>query len=102
MIDPTLETHLLEEARINLPKNAKRQVQILGYFVDSPVAIEQGKLFAELQINRGHVKTLIDKGLIQEQKVEEYRNHYDDDTIKRISHLPFLEAIKNTIHSIKY
>ncbi|HLS60159.1 MAG TPA: primosomal protein N' [Virgibacillus sp.] len=101
MIEPALETHLLEEARINLPKNAKRQVQILGYFVDSPVAIEQGKLFAELQINRGHVKTLIDKGLLQEQKVEEYRNPYDDDSFERTSPLPLLEEQKNAIQPIK-
>src|SRR5690625_1879583 len=101
MIEPALETHLLEEARINLPKNAKRQVQILGYFVDSPIAIEQGKLFAELQINRGHVKTLIDKGLLQEQKVEEYRNPYDDDSFERTALLPLLEEQKNAIQPIK-
>lgn len=101
MIEPALETHLLEEARINLPRNAKRQVQILSYFVDSPVAIEQGNLFNRLQINRNHVKTLIDKGLLQEHKVEIYRNPYDDDSFEQTTPLPLLEEQENAIQPIK-
>jgi len=101
MIEPAVKTHLLEEAHINLPKNAKRQVQILRYFIDFPELIEQDKLFNKLQINRSHVKTLIDKGLLQEQKVEEYRNPYDDDSFERTSPLPLLEEQKNAIQPIK-
>src|SRR5690625_1759295 len=100
MIEPALETHLLEESRINLPKNAKRQVQILGYFVDSPVAIEQGKLFAELKINRGHVKTLLDKNILTEEKVEVYRDPYKDKTFKRTTHLKLTEEQEKALKLI--
>src|SRR5699024_6041568 len=82
-IQPAVEPHKLEETLIDLPKNAKRQSQLLHFFIEHPDAISQNKLLRTLNLNRANVKALIDKGLLTEEKQEVFRNPYDDQQFTR-------------------
>lgn len=59
-----------------LPANAHRQKAILQFFLTHHEPIEQKKLYARLQINNHHVKSLLAKKLLRSEKKEVYRNPY--------------------------
>jgi len=78
MIKPNQAPYQLEEALLELPKNAKKQWKLLHFFVEHPEEIEQNRLIKHLQTSRSTIKALIDKSLLISTKVEVYRNPYDD------------------------
>lgn len=101
IIKPTQSYDLLKEAILELPGNAKVQQQIISFFIENYAPIEQGKLLSLLKVNRTNVKSLIDKQLLTEDKVEIYRNPYDDDSIIRTQDLELTDEQQNAITPIK-
>jgi len=110
-IQPAVEPHKLEETLIDLPKNAKRQSQLLHFFIEHPDAISQNKLLRTLNLNRANVEALIDKGLLTEEKQEVFRNPYDDQQFTRTTArqltteqqqaiIPIQNAIKTEQHGV--
>jgi len=110
-IQPAIDPHRLEEALVDLPKNAKRQSQLLHFFIENPDAISQNKLLRTLNMNRANVKALIDKGLLTEEKREVFRNPYDDQQFRRTTArqltteqqqaiIPIQNAIKAEQHGV--
>ena len=111
MIKPARAPHLLEEALMDIPKNANRQRQLLAFFMEHPEEIEQGLLINKLHTNRNAIKALIDKSLITSYKTEVYRNPYDDDAFEpttalklteqqQIAIIPIKEDIANNKHEV--
>lgn len=111
MVKPSRDNHLLEEALLDLSKNAKKQQQLLAYFIEHTEPIEQKLLLQKIQTTPGTIKTLVDKSLLEVYKVEIYRNPYDDDAIVQTSPMvltdqqetaikPIKEKIANDVHDV--
>ncbi|QDP40129.1 primosomal protein N' [Radiobacillus deserti] len=70
----------LEEAMIDLPKQATKQWEILKYFSANEIEeVNQKTLLSILKTTRASLKPLLDKGILQEYKKETYRNPYQRD-----------------------
>lgn len=89
----------LHEALENLPKHATRQKEIIQFFIDHHKPIEQKKLFSSLNITRQNLKPLFEKHLIQEEKVEVYRNPYEGE-FEKTEHLPLTDEQQRAIEPI--
>lgn len=100
MLKPAKPGHLLEEALLDLPKQAKKQKIILSHFIDHPQPVEKQKFKREIDVTEGTVKTLVDKKLLETEKVEVYRNPYDDKMITRTEPLALTEEQKTAIKPI--
>ncbi len=100
MLKPAKPVHLLEEALLDLSKQAKKQRKILSYFIEHPDPVEKQKFKSELNVTESTVKTLVDKQLLESDKVEVYRNPYNDKMIKRTEALPLTEEQKAAIKPV--
>src|SRR5699024_2006488 len=101
IIKPVQSYEKLKETLDEFPGNAKVQQQHLSFFLEHYAPIEQSKLLSLLKINRNNVKTLIEKQLLEEDKVEIYRNPYDDDSIVRTQDLELTDEQQKAITPIK-
>lgn len=84
MIQPKNERHHLEESLLHLHKNATSQRRVVQFFIDHPEAIEQSLLYKKTGTNRSIVKALIEKSILEEYKIEVYRNPYDQPFSKTV------------------
>ncbi|WP_047984932.1 primosomal protein N' [Ornithinibacillus californiensis] len=91
IIEPNKDSYLLEEALLDLPQNAKKQRQVLSFFIQFPEQIEQSKLFKLTNSNRTVIKALLEKELLKEYKKEVYRNPYDEEAFERTEPLKLTE-----------
>lgn len=101
MIKPNRESHLLEEAIQDLSKNARKQKELLTFFIDYPEEIEQNKLIKQVSTTRSTIKVLLDKGLLASSKKEVYRNPYDDNAFEKTTVLELTEQQWQAISPIK-
>ncbi|WP_010649402.1 primosomal protein N' [Oceanobacillus massiliensis] len=100
MVRPAKEMHLLEEALADLAKTAKKQRQLLLYFIEFEKPIEQQRLLKEIQTTTSTVKALVEKGLLETYQQEIMRNPYNDDEFKRTAPLPLTEQQQKAIDPI--
>ncbi|GGA84179.1 primosomal protein N' [Ornithinibacillus halotolerans] len=100
-VEPNKEIYLIEESLMDLPQNATKQRELLGYFIKHPNPIEQGKLLKLTNTTRSTIKTLIEKGLLREYKQEVYRNPYDENAFERTYPLTLTEQQERAILPIK-
>lgn len=111
MIKPAKESYLLEEALLDLPKNAKKQQLALEYFIEKPEEIEQKELLKRLNTTQSTIKSLVDKSLLQTARVEVYRNPYDETSFEQTfpltltkeqetAILPIKEKIAHDVHDV--
>ncbi|WP_085992438.1 primosomal protein N' [Oceanobacillus senegalensis] len=100
MIKPARESHFLEEAIIDIPKNAKKQKQLLSYFIENTEPVPQKELLKNFQTTNQTVKNLVDKGLLETYKEEVLRNPYDDHQFERTTALELTDEQKNAIEPI--
>src|SRR5699024_6927815 len=75
----------LQVALDTLPAQAVRQKEIIQYFIENQEAVEQSNLYERLQINRQNLNPLIEKQLIQLEKVEVYRNPYEEEFARTVN-----------------
>ncbi|SET81041.1 replication restart DNA helicase PriA [Oceanobacillus limi] len=101
MIRPAKEVHFLEEAYIEIPNNAKKQRELLKYFIQHQEPIEQKKLLQTLNTTRSTIKPLLDKFLLETYKEEVFRNPYDDDSFEKTTPLELTEQQKEAITPVK-
>lgn len=109
-IKPNQDENVLRESLNELPKQATRQKQILTYFLNNPRKVEQGKLYNQLDINRSHLKRLLEQSLLAEEKVEIYREPYEQEFPKteplpltkeqEIAIAPINQKIENNEHDV--
>jgi primosomal protein N' (replication factor Y) len=101
MIKPAKEAHLLEEASLDLSKQAIKQLQLLTHFIKNPAPVEQNKLIRQLETSRNTIKILMDKGLITSYQEEVFRNPYDDSAFARTVPLKLTAEQQTAINPIK-
>lgn len=69
---------ILKEAETTISRQASRQLQLIGFFMEHHAPIDQQLLYQTLGINRGHLKPLLDKQLVKLRQEEVYRNPYEE------------------------
>ncbi|MBY7143686.1 primosomal protein N' [Virgibacillus sp. NKC19-3] len=101
MVQPARPSYLLEEAIQDLSNNAKKQQQLLAYFIDNPEPIEKSLLLKKMNTTSSTVKALLDKSLLESYQSEIYRNPYDDANISRTQALELTEEQRQAIKPIQ-
>ncbi|WP_099158041.1 primosomal protein N' [Virgibacillus ndiopensis] len=101
MIKPACAIHLLEEAYNDLSKQARKQQEIIAFFIEYPKPIELQKLMNRLQTTRATIKALQDKKLLTTYKVEVLRNPYNDNDFEKTTALTLTDQQKQAITPIK-
>ncbi|MFG6118189.1 primosomal protein N' [Thalassobacillus sp. B23F22_16] len=91
MIQPGKSSFGLEEAAVDLPKQAVKQKEVIHYFIENPEPVSQKHLLAELKTTRASLKPLLEKGLLAEFKQEVYRDPYKNREFERTDPFPLTE-----------
>ena len=110
-IVPALNTDDLIKAKQSLPISAKKQHDILAYFVETPKKVLLKELLNITHASNGTVKALIDKGILLENDEEVYRDPYENRTFEKkpffkltdeqaIAIAPIKESIKYDHHDV--
>ena len=100
MVYPAVSKETLRKERKLLSSKAKKQQELLDYFVEHPVEIEWSTLLSTLKTTDSPLKMLINKGILKEKKVEVYRDPYQDREFKKTSPLPLTKEQKQAIKPI--
>lgn len=74
IIIPVKTVEEMKTLKTELRANAHRQIQLYDFFIKHPEPIEQGELFARLNLTQAHLRPLIKNELIKLEKKEVYRN----------------------------
>ncbi|WP_117169757.1 primosomal protein N' [Paraliobacillus sediminis] len=90
----------LEEIIADLPKQAKKKIEVLRYFQDNSEMILKRDFLKKLHTTQATVKPLIDEGLLIERKEEIYRNPFKDDQIERTTALPLMKQQEKVMEPI--
>ncbi|MBM4763982.1 primosomal protein N' [Bacillus sp. B15-48] len=96
-IIPALNQTLLMEEILRLPVQAKGQKVLLEYFIQNPRSVELKSLLSEVGVSQGSVKTLVKKGVLNEQLIEVYRDPYEFSQFKHQEPLPLTDHQKKAI-----
>ncbi|WP_087972960.1 primosomal protein N' [Oceanobacillus rekensis] len=109
MIKPAKDIHVLEEALGDLSKTAKKQKQLLLFFIANEKEIEQKELLKKVQTTTSTVKALVEKELLETYQQEVLRNPYNDNEFARTTALELtdeqsqaIEPINQTIEENKH
>ncbi|MUV40019.1 Primosomal protein N' [Lentibacillus sp. JNUCC-1] len=100
-IKPQKPVHMLEEALLDLSQGAKKQREVLSFFIQMPQSIEQKTLLETLNTTTSPVKALSSKGLLSITREEVYRNPFDDDSIERTEPLALTDEQAKAIEPVK-
>jgi len=100
-LKPAREIHLLEEALGDMSNKAKKQQEILAFFIDHPEEIELNRILNKFGTTRSVINALHQKGLLTTFKKEVYRNPYDDNKFERTTALELTEQQKKAIEPVK-
>ncbi|MED0680164.1 primosomal protein N' [Aneurinibacillus thermoaerophilus] len=76
ILSPAVSIEELETALEKLPKTAVRQKEVLSHFIHFYGPISQPELLSMLGISNHAIKSLVDKGLLNSQEVEDYRDPF--------------------------
>ncbi|WP_374721921.1 primosomal protein N' [Peribacillus tepidiphilus] len=100
----------LQAAIHSMSKGAKKQKEILSYFIDHE-KVAQKDLLQKLSTTTAPIKALIDRGLLQEMEEEIYRDPYENRSFEKKKPFkltedqekalaPILKTVENGIHDI--
>ncbi|MFD1038039.1 primosomal protein N' [Virgibacillus byunsanensis] len=101
MIKPLRSSHLLEETLLDLSTNAKKQHELITFFIENPAPIEKRTLIHKLQTSNATIKNLVDKHILENYSEEVYRNPFDDESIVQTTALELTEEQEQAIIPIK-
>lgn len=99
-IEAAKDFSMLEEALLDIPKRAKKQREILEFFIRNENPVEQRLLFQQLKTSSSTLQPLVDKGLLKKTYKEIYRNPYEDENISPTKALPLAEQQQEAIEPI--
>lgn len=78
VVFPNRSIPVLSQIHDTLDARANKQKQVLSYFIKHEQATSVKSLTVQLGITRSTVKTLVDRGFLQEETREVYRDPYED------------------------
>jgi primosomal protein N' (replication factor Y) (superfamily II helicase) len=95
------EQLLIEKEKL---ARAKKQQVVIDFFIEHPEPVELRKLQTALSINPATIKGLVEKGILNQQEKEVYRDPYAEREFKKTNPLPLTSeqavAIKPILSSI--
>lgn len=91
---------MLQEAFDSLLPQARRQKEIITYFLKHPKPIKQATLYDKLSINRAHLNPLIEKKVLSLKKEEVYRDPYRQ-PVKQTTKLPLTDEQSRALKEIE-
>ncbi|OEH91211.1 primosomal protein N' [Bacillus solimangrovi] len=98
-IEP-VSTEKLTQGMQGLSKHAKKQIQVVEYFIENPNAIPLAQLVNTLNTTDAPVKALIEKGLLKETSEEVYRDPFQNRTFKKTERLDLTEQQQRALNPI--
>ncbi|AUJ26734.1 Primosomal protein N' [Virgibacillus dokdonensis] len=101
MVRPAKPLHELEEAALDLSKLAKKQKQILHFFLQNRKPVEKRYLLKQLRTTDSTVNALRKKGLLETFQQEIYRDPYAAGDFTRTEPLLLTEQQAEAINPIK-
>ncbi|PLT34262.1 primosomal protein N' [Bacillus sp. V5-8f] len=101
VVEPLLDREALEEYARNLPSNAKKQHQVVHFFIENPNKILIRDLLDKLQISNAVIKALIDKKILVEKEEEIYRDPYENKVFKATAPFTLTEEQADALAPIK-
>jgi primosomal protein N' (replication factor Y) len=99
-IRPAVSTDVLRAALDATPARAQRQRQLLAHFLEHPQACVQAELLARLGTNRSSLDRLVEKGWLEREEQEEYRDPYEGRAFKATEPLPLTEEQQQAYDAI--
>ncbi|WP_042223816.1 primosomal protein N' [Oceanobacillus manasiensis] len=101
MVQPAREAHLLEEAFEDLSKQALKQRKLLAYFLQNPEPIEKRLLLKKYETTSSTIKTLVDKELLETNRVEVYRDPHQQQQFSKTTALTLTDEQEQAIAPMK-
>jgi primosomal protein N' (replication factor Y) (superfamily II helicase) len=98
---PNCTLEELQKEKELLPLRAKKQHEVLDFFIRSYEPIELKSLLTQLKISSSTVMELVNKQLLREEEIEVYRDPYQNKQFKQTSPLPLSEGQKKVISPIQ-
>ncbi|WP_099352374.1 primosomal protein N' [Fredinandcohnia onubensis] len=83
-----------------LPASAKRQKEVLDYFLKDNKPIFLKELLQEVGVTDSTIRTMVKKGLLSEKNVEVYRDPYADKHFEPTTPMPLTTEQQNAISPI--
>lgn len=93
------ELSVLEADLQQLSNRAKRQREMIEFFIQHSDPIELMELYSKLNINRTNLNPLLERKLLTIKKVEVYRNPYEEE-FPKTEKLPLTEEQRNAMEPI--
>ncbi|MGA8942059.1 MAG: primosomal protein N' [Thermoactinomyces sp.] len=90
----------LKETIASLPGRAKRQKEVLQFFLSNPYEIPMSQLLARLQVSRSTVQSLVNKKILVAVEREKLRDPYRDRHFQKTEPLSLTEEQKKAIAPI--
>lgn len=84
----------------NLPITGNKQKLVMEHFAANPEPMERNLLLKTLDVSSSVLKTLIDKGLLEERAQEVYRDPFENRLIEKTEPLPLTEEQSEAIRPI--
>ncbi|WP_224749535.1 primosomal protein N' [Polycladospora coralii] len=94
------EKGVLQEALIQLPKQAKKQRELVSYFIENHHEIPLQSLLTEMKTTRPTVRKLMDHGIIKMEERERFRDPYQNRTYQRTTPLPLTTEQQQAYHQM--
>ncbi|MGN8645049.1 primosomal protein N' [Gracilibacillus sp. HCP3S3_G5_1] len=87
-IAPDKEIYLLVEALEDISKRAKKQKEIIDYFIQNPEPVEQKVLLSELNTTTATINQLVEKKLLKKIEKKVYRDPFQNANFEKTTSLP--------------
>lgn len=95
-VRPALSTEELQRMASTCSVQAKRQKQVLEYFIQNPDSITKKQLLEHLGISSSTIQTMVTKGWLKLEQRETYRDPYDSRKFTRTKALPTHKAARGS------
>lgn len=83
MVETVLSVQEMKDVMSSLSANAKKQQEVIQYFVEHQEKIQLKDLLEATGASNGTIRTLVDKKVLRESDEEIYRNPYENRTFER-------------------
>ena len=110
-IEPAISIEKMRQMIADLPSQADKQKEILSYFLKDSAPIATKLLLTKVNATESPLKSLIEKKLLLEKKIEVYRDPYKDRVFKRTTPFsltdeqskamaPIMQSLNDGIHDV--
>ncbi|GGJ86423.1 primosomal protein N' [Lentibacillus kapialis] len=100
-LKPAREVYLLEEALQDMSNKAKKQQEILAFFIERPEEIELNYILKKFGTTRAVINALQNKNLLTALKKEVYRNPHDDQAFEKTAALTLTKQQQKALKPVR-